>query len=165
MSDDRRVKKHYSAVFDQLNYQNKGMLNDVSGYLKRKKLNRLTRQQIAADIADMVLDNQNKDVPIDELFGGNRDAFCDRLSEKALPASSSEKLLAGVRNIAAVAMLVSIIVVIEIMASFETIIWGWLVLALAFVVIFIAVSAGEIYVVRRNYSQNCITSEKYKYYH
>lgn len=117
MSDYRRMKKHYTAVFDQLKYHNKLVLNYVTDYFNKKKLNRMARQQILAEIADMVLDYQNRDVPIDTLFGDDREAFCDRLSENAPLASAAERLLAVLRDVAALSLSVSIITVIVSLAD------------------------------------------------
>ena len=50
MSDYRRMRKHYNEVFDQLKYQNKVSFNQVSDYIKQKKLNRLSQQQILAEL-------------------------------------------------------------------------------------------------------------------
>lgn len=102
-------KRNYYSIFDQLSYVNKGVLNEIADYLEQKKLNRLANKRILSEIAEMVLDCQERALPLDHLFGADRAAFCDRLSKKAPVARLTEKILALVRNLSALFLLVGLI--------------------------------------------------------
>ena len=158
MSDYRRMRKHYNEVFDRLQYQNKAVMNEVFDYLKRKKLNRLAQKQILTEIAEMVLDCQNRDISIDALFEDNRDAFCDRMSETAPPASIAEKILSAVRYFAGVVMLIFFIITIESSAArgqtLEDFAWGFLFWAFVVAGIFVFALLCELYLAKKNYSLN-----------
>lgn len=109
MTVNGSFKKHYDLNFSQLTYQNKVETNEITDYLKSKRLNRLAQQKIMADVTELALACQNREEPLEQLFGSDRALFCDKLIGMAPLASTAEKALAMIRNIAAISLIISLI--------------------------------------------------------
>jgi len=109
MSDITAGKKRYKDIFSRLVFRNKEKLNEISDNLDSKKLNRFSKTQILSNVADMVLDSQERGKPLDELFEKDLNAYCDKLSENAPRANRTERLLLALRNISAGPLIISVI--------------------------------------------------------
>jgi len=86
-------KDSYRQYFKELNSKNKKILTKMLQYLDSRALNEIVYNEVRADLASMLLENQKRGGTSDEVFGNDYKAFCDDLVKNSPRKCAFEILL------------------------------------------------------------------------
>ena len=109
MTTMRQLRKANNKLDKQLSRENKGILTDITLYLRYSDIYDERIEEIRQDLLYMFLDAQSKDVPIQSYIGEDYKAFCDEIIENSPRKTKIERVMELVEIITTQCLVLTIV--------------------------------------------------------
>ena len=89
----QKLRKENNRLDETLCEDYQKLMTDIVCYLRGADINEIQQERVRYDLTLMLLDAQQRNAPLEEIFPSDYKAFCDTIIKELPPRSPLERLL------------------------------------------------------------------------